>query len=270
VLASLRPNQAPTPPPLLVVRAAPDRPSYPPGTAAQTIFTLTNQSGADLYVFQARVRPEWLPPNQWIPTSITKLLSPSASLPVRLIVPIPAEVELGEKELVFGIQGQWVGPKSASPSTEVTWMSPMIIRVQRPRTGVKVLLSHSVSEMSWVSRLETTLEDNGVATEVAPATAHAAPAHSVETADILVAVITDPARLEAALQEISHAKNASKQLVLLRDRSLAAVVPAAFAGLPWVDVDFSLGKATILMYPFGALNKAIEQPGLSLGSGTEK
>ncbi len=270
MLASLRPNQAPTSPPLLVVRAAPDRPSYPPGTAAQTIFTLTNQSGADLYVFQARVRPEWLPPNQWIPTSITKLLSPSASLPVRLIVPIPAEVELGEKELVFGIQGQWVGPKSASPSTEVTWMSPMIIRVQRPRTGVKVLLSHSVSEMSWVSRLETTLEDNGVATEVAPATAHAAPAHSVETADILVAVITDPSRLEAALQEISHAKNASKQLVLLRDRSLAAVVPAAFAGLPWVDVDFSLGKATILMYPFGALNKAIEQPRLSLGSGTEK
>lgn len=259
VLDALRPNQAPTPPPLLVVHPSADRPSYPPGTAAQTTFTVTNQSPADLYVFQAGVRPEWLPPNQWIPTSVRKLVSPGASLPVRLTVPIPAEIELGEKELLFGIQGQWVGPQSTSPSTEVMWMSPVIIRVQRPRTGIKVFLSHSVSDMSWVSRLETTLQDSGVATEVAPATADAAPRHSVEAADILVAVITDQARLEAALQEVSHAQKRGTQLVLLRDLSLAAVVPPALAALPWVDVDFSLGKATILMYLFSALNKSIEQ-----------
>ena len=41
-------------------------------------------------------------------------------------------------------------------------------------------------------------------------------------------------------------------------RSLAPLVPPALAALPWVDVDFSLGKATILMYLFNALNESIQ------------
>jgi hypothetical protein len=259
VFDALRPHQAPTPAPLLLVHLTTDRTSYPPGVAAQASFAVTNQTAADLYIFQAGVRPEWLSPSEWIPTTVRKLLAPGTSLTVRLIVSIPVEIELGEKELLFGVQGQWVGPQSTSPSSAIMWTNPLIIRIQRPRTGTKVFLSHSVVDISWVSRLETTLEDNGVATEVAPHTIDSAPRQSIEAADILVAVITDPHRLEAALQEISYAQGRRKQLVLLRNSGLATKVPAALAALPWVDVDFSLGKATILMYLFNALNKTIEE-----------
>ncbi len=259
VADALKPHQAPTPAPLLLVQLTTDHTSYPPGASAQTNFAITNQTAADLYVFQAGVRPEWLSPTEWIPTTVRKLLAPGTSMSVRFTVPIPAELELGEKELLFGVQGQWVGPQSTSPSGAIMWTNPLIIRIQRPRSGTKVFLSHSVFDMSWVSRLEATLEDNGVATEVAPATTDSAPRPSIEAADILVAVITDQVRLAAALTEISYAQSRRKQLVLLRDRALAAMVPVAFATLPWIDVDFSLGKATILMYLFNALNNSIEQ-----------
>jgi TIR domain len=259
VLEALRPHQAPTPSPLLFVQLSTDRTSYPPGAAAQTSFVLTNHSATDLYVFQAGVRPEWLSPTEWIPTTVRKLLTPGDTMPIRLTLPIPADIELGEKELLFGVQGQWVGPQSTSPSTSIMWTNPLIIRVQRPRTGTKVFLSHSVFDMSWVSRLETTLEDNGVATEVAPTTTDSAPRQAIDAAEILVAVITDAVRLPAALQEIAYAQSRRKQLVLLRNRTLATLVPAELAALPWVDVDFSLGKATILMYLFNALQQSIEQ-----------
>ncbi len=258
VLDSLKPQAAPTPAPLLVVHPSPDRPSYPPGSAAQITFTVTNQGSADLYIFQAGVRPEWFPSNQWIPTGVRKLVAPASSLALRITVALPAELELGERELSFGVQGQWVGPQSTSPASEIMWASPMIIRIQRPPTGIRVFVSHSVFDMSWVARLEATLEDNGVSTQIAPTAGDAAPHQAVDTADIVVAVITDAGRMSAAMEEISYAKARGKQLVLLRDRSLGGVAPPTPSDLPWVDVDFSLGKATILMYLFGALNKSIE------------
>lgn len=259
VADALKPNLAPTPAHLLVVQLNTDRSSYPPGTVAQATFSLTNQSVADLYVFQAGVRPEWLPSGAWIPTTLRKLLPAGASLPIRLTVPIPAEIDLGEKEVLFGVQGQWVGPQSPSPAISMMWTNPLIVRVQRPRTGTKVFLSHSVLDMSWVSRLETTLEDSGVATEVAPTSKQTALQRSIDAADILVAVITDPTRLPAALQEIAYAQSRGKQLVLLRNRALVHLVPADFPSLPWVDVDFSLGKASVLLYLFQALNESIAQ-----------
>src|SRR5713226_5465645 len=78
VQGGLRPSQMPTPPPLLLVQPAVDRPTYAPGMAAQTTFTIINQSPSDLYLFQAGVRPEWLPVNQWLPTSVRKLIGSGA------------------------------------------------------------------------------------------------------------------------------------------------------------------------------------------------
>jgi hypothetical protein len=259
VLEGLRPNQTSSPPALLTVQTASDRSTYPPGAAAQVTFTVGNQSPIDLYVFQAGVRPEWVPPDQWIPTSVRKLVPARGSLSIRLTVPIPTEVEVGEKELQFGLQGQWVGPQSASPSSEVMWANPVIIRVQRPPSGIKVYLSHSVHDMSWVAKLEASLTDNGVATQVAANSEQGGAPHLVDAADILVAVVTEPVSLDAALNEAVHAKKRNKQVVLLRDQSLAHLMQPAVPGLQWIDLDFSLGKATILMYLFNELQRSIEQ-----------
>jgi hypothetical protein len=257
VLNALKVRQAPTPAPLVLVQLTTDRDRYLPGATAQASFTVTNNSAADLYVFQAGVRPEWVAQNQWIPTTIRKLLGPSASTVVRLSLPIPSDLTLGEKDLFFGVQGQWVGPQSTSPSSEVMWTNPMLIRVQRPWTGIKVFLAHSVFDMSLVSQLETTLDDNGVATATARANLEGPATQAIDGADFLIAVITHPSRLEAVLAEIAHARSRRKELILLRDLSLASIVPSAFAGLPWVDLNFSLGPASILTFLFSKLNESI-------------
>jgi hypothetical protein len=257
VLDGLKVRQAPTPAPLVQVQLTTDRDRYLPGATAQASFTVTNNSAADLYVFQAGVRPEWLPPNQWIPTIVRKLLAPSASTVVRLTLPIPPDLTLGEKDLFIGIQGQWVGPQSTSPSSEVMWTNPMIIRVQRSSSGIKVFLAHSVFDMSLVSQLESTLDDNGVVAATARANPDGLATQAIDGADFFIALITHPLRLEAVLAEIAHARSRRKELILLRDLSLASIIPPAFAGLPWVDLNFSLGPAAIIPFLFSKLNESI-------------
>lgn len=118
-----------------------------------------------------------------------------------------------------------------------------------------MFLSHSVYDMSLISQLESTLEDNGVSAQVSddrsPAT------QAIDSADFLVAVITHGSRLEAALTEIAHARDRKKELILLRDHSLRPLIAEAFARLPWVDLNFSLGAPAILGVLFSKLNDVI-------------
>ena len=249
--------QAPTPNPLVFVQLATDRERYLPGTTAQTTFTLTNQSSADLYIFPAGIRPEWLPPSEWIPTTIRKLLGAGATTVIRIGLPVPPATTLGEKDLFFGIQGQWVGPQATSPSTEVMWTNPMILNVQRSLIGATVFLAHSVLDVSLVSQLESTLDDNGVSTTVGDANLVGPQRSAIDAADFFVAIITHPWRLAAVADEIRHAQSRGKDLILLRDAALAVMTPTHLAGLPWVDLNFATDTASILFSLFSKLNDSI-------------
>jgi hypothetical protein len=254
VAETLRTHHAPTPAPLVAVNLVPDKDRYLPGDVAQLRFGLTNYSSIDLYVFQAGVRPEWLEATQWIPSLQRKLVRPGETLPVRLSLPIPPELALGEKDLFFGVQGQWVGPESRSPANEIMWTTPLLLRVQRNWTGATVFLAHSVHDVSLVSQLESTLDDNGIRTLVAESSA-ALPTQ-VAMADFLVAVLTDSgARLALAAEEIVQGVALGKTPILLRDTSLAALVPPTVAHLPWINVDFSQGAASIVTRLFAELNE---------------
>src|SRR5689334_5370451 len=90
VLDSLRaPANSPAPPPLVTIRMNTDQERYMPGMTVQATFTLSNNSPADLYVFQAGARPEWIARSDWISTTIRKLLGAGSSMTVRLNVVIP-------------------------------------------------------------------------------------------------------------------------------------------------------------------------------------
>jgi hypothetical protein len=254
VAETMRAHHAPTPAPMVLVNLTTDRERYLPGEIAQLRFALTNQSSTDLYVFQAGVRPEWLEPGQWVPSLQRKLLSPGDTLPVRLSLPLPPALPLGEKELLFGVQGQWVGPDSRSPSNEIMWTSPLLLRLQRNWTGATVFLAHSVRDISLVSKLESTLDDNGIRTVVADTSSTLQ--SQVAQANFVVAVLTDSgSRLAFAAEEIVQAIAQGKTLILLRDRSLAALTPLTVADLPWIDVDFSQGAASIVTRLFAELNE---------------
>jgi len=253
VAESLRSQRAPIPTPLVGVQMECDRDRYLPGEAAQVSFVITNSSVADLYVFQAGVRPEWLEPDQWIPTGVRKLVGSGDSLTVRLLLPIPSHIALGEKELLFGIQGQWVGPRTASPANEMMWTGALLLPVQRAPNGSSVFIAHSVADMALVARLERVLDDNGIATIIAGPDVNL---QALDRADFLVALITHSIRLQEALSEIARAAASRKELILLRDVTLAGVSPPELAGLGWTDLDFSRQDVSIVVTLIGALHDA--------------
>jgi hypothetical protein len=254
VAETLRAHQAPTPAPPVLVSMTTEKQRYLPGDVAQLRFVLTNQSSTDLYIFQAGVRPEWLAPGQWVPTLQRKLLSPGETLQIRVTLPIPPALQLGEKDIFCGVQGQWVGPDSRSQANEIMWTNPFLLRVQRSWAGTTIFLAHSVQDMSLVSQLESTLDDNGIRTLVAD---NSATLNSqIAQANFIVAVLTDNGpRLSLAAEEIIQAVAQGKTPILLRERSLAAVIPPTVAGLSWIDVDFSLGAASLLTSLFAELNE---------------
>lgn len=256
VAEALRSLRAPAPVSLVAVQLQPDRARYLPGEVAQLTFVVTNNSGVDLYVFQVGVRPEWLDASEWIPTVLRKLLGAGDSLTVRFTVPVPSHLDLGEKELFVGIQGQWVGPQSASPSNEMMWTHALIICVQRPLSGASVFIAHSVSDMSLVSQLESTLDDNGIRSVPAGPDV---PVQAMDQADFVVGILTSPLRLDAVLEEIARASSQGKEMLLLRDEALSQLVPAEYAKLGWTDVDFSRRGASVVVNLVAALNDTLSR-----------
>ncbi len=248
---------SPAPTSLLSVQLATDHDRYLPGATVQATFSVTNHTSADLYVFQAGARPDWIGQNDWIATTIRKLLGPGAAMTVRLSLAIPPDTTLGEKDLFFGIQGQWVGPQSSSPSGELMWTNPMVLRVQRPRAGLNVVISHSVFQMSLVAQLDSTLDDNGISTVSNDGVSGIVPTADIDRAEFLVAIITDPSRMAAVLHHIHYARTRKKDLILLVDSGLRPLVPPELADLNWIPINFATDTASVLTTLFTALNDSI-------------
>lgn len=258
VLDSLRaPANSPAPVSLVSIQMKTDRERYLPGATVQASFMLTNNSSADLYVFQAGARPEWISRTDWISTTVRRLLGAGTSMQIRLNLSIPDQTALGEKELIFGIQGQWVGPFTNSPSTELMWSNPMLLKIQRPPIGVKVFVTHAVFDPSVIAQLATTLDDNGVETAIGDWNAATIQTAEIEHADFLIAVLADPRRMQSVLADITYAQSRGKDLILLRDVSLAAMVPTELTSLGWIDLNYVLGAGAVMANVFNALNDLI-------------
>jgi hypothetical protein len=256
VAETLRSHQVAAPSSPIMVELRTDQDRYLPADSAYANFTVSNRTAADLYLFQAGVRPEWLPPTEWIPTIVRRLLGAGESMVVRLTIPVPPDVPLGEKDLYFGLQGQWVGPQSASPSNEMMWTSPLPLRIQRPRVGARVFLAHSVLDLSLVRQLAMTLDDNGIEA-VLSEEGEAATFQSIRGTDFLVAVITHPHRIATAAAEIGMARKNTKDMLLLRDVELASFMPKPLSELAWTDVNFSLGATGVMRQLFSEVTHTV-------------
>ena len=162
-----------------------------------------------------------------------------------ITVPIPNDLPLGEKDLLFGIQGQWVGPQTGSPSNELMWVSGLVLRVQQPQTSAKVLIAHSVTDLSLVRQFARTLEDSGVSALV-PDTEPEVDILLANGADFVVAVVNRPEGLGLLAKAIERGQRVAPEMILLRDVRISTLMPAALAALPWADVDFGAGAAAVM------------------------
>jgi hypothetical protein len=251
VADGLRSHQVTTPVSQVLVDLNSDHPRYLPGQTASLTFTVTNRAPVDFYLFQCGVRPEWFPDDQWIPSAQRRLVGSGASLAVRFTVPIPQDEPLGDKHVFFGVQGQWVGPQAAAPSNEIMWAGPLPLQVQHPLNGDTIFLSHSVTDLSVISKLESTLDDYGIAT-IATADGGDTDAQ-IAAATYFVAVVTSLTSVPAVTRHITAALTHGKHPILLRDQSLAYAI--ALPDLTWIDVPFTLGGAAAIPPVFEALKE---------------
>jgi len=142
---------------------------YLPGDAATIGFNLVNQSPSDLYVVKAGVQPEWQQMHlgtgrsEWVAQEGSFLLHPGDRRAFRLRIEVPNDIALGEYDLKFGIEGQFLSAPvpQYGPSSPPAWTDPIIFRVQYPLTHT-VFFSHSTSNISLVRQLDSSLENFGV------------------------------------------------------------------------------------------------------------
>jgi hypothetical protein len=264
VADSIRSQQGSSPSSMWTVSMEAGRDRFLPGDSAVLAFTVTNQSPADLYIFQAGVQPEWLS-DQWVFAGQRKLLRPTESLIIRLTLAIPNDLPLGEKDLLFGIQGQWVGPQQPLLTNGgMMWAGPIVLKVQRPPTGKRVFLSHSVADMSLVNQLANTLDNYGIQPIVAESVATPGAvlvekfAFLIQQADVIIALLTHNAiRSPWVLSEIEYAVQIGKPRILLRDTSLRGL-GTTIDHLEWTEIDLSSGIDIVTSRVFSAL-QAIPQ-----------
>ncbi|MCK4402325.1 MAG: toll/interleukin-1 receptor domain-containing protein [Dehalococcoidia bacterium] len=135
-----------------------------PGEIAQVSFELRNNSPADLYVYRTGVQPEWLyQENTWYPQELRILVAPGERKKISVSFPIPA-LALGEYEMVFGLEGQFLPPNLRFVPTvnSPLWTTPATIEIKYP-VSCQVFISHSVQNLSLVRQLQEYLDNFGVA-----------------------------------------------------------------------------------------------------------
>ena len=138
---------------------------YLPNETATVNFSLVNRSSGDLYVLRAGIQPEWLQTelgmgqSEWLAQPGTFLLGPGERRPFRFNIKVPEGTALGEYDLRFGIEGQFMSPFSVTPSnlhalSVLPRMDrPVVFRVQYPLTHT-AFVSHSTENLSLVRQLD--------------------------------------------------------------------------------------------------------------------
>lgn len=146
---------------------------YLPGETAIIRFNLINQSSSDLYVARTGIQPEWLQghlgrgQSEWLVQEGTFLLRPNERRAFRFAIEVPDDLLLGEYDLRFGVEGQFLSPLVTVSSYQhgssyyPEWTEPIVFRVQYPVTHT-VFVSHSTKNMSLLRQLDRSLENYGI------------------------------------------------------------------------------------------------------------
>lgn len=141
---------------------------YLPGEVVKLTYTVKNTSGVDLYVYRTGIQPEWLQ-SEWHAQEGRFLLRPGENRTLPINIPIPSDLALGEYEMRWGLEAQFVGPGAGVTNTNIQtqWTEPFVLEVKRALTGYKVFISHSTSDMYLVRQLEDSLDNEGIASVIA-------------------------------------------------------------------------------------------------------
>lgn len=211
-----------------------DKVRYQLGDRVSISYQLRNLSPIDLYVYRAGIELEWMrEENTWYVHGKRFLLHPQETKWLHGEFNIPPNLPLGEYDLCFGIEGQFL-PTSTTQVTmnQIHWSMPGVLEVKRPLVGVKVFISHSTRNMSVVRSLEDYLDNQGITPVIAediisPGAYLPEKFQSqIKECDIFLALFThEAARSKWVIYETNYALSLDKPRILLKEESVNIETP---------------------------------------------
>lgn len=203
---------------------------FMPGNTVRVNFHFKNNAERDLYVLNLGLRPEWMiSENKWITQPVKELLKPGQMKFISLTFDIPLNCSLGEYDLYFGVEGQYLPVQSYEDTMLTTqWSDPIVLHVKRPRTGVTVFLSHSMQDQYLVRELAKKLDENGVNVLMPEEQIQSgeniqnAITRMINSSNVFLALITESAASSSYVrQEIEYAVSINKPRILLKENSVS-------------------------------------------------
>lgn len=207
-----------------------DKDRYQPGDHVNVLYHLRNKSSLDLYVYRAGIELEWMrEEDTWYVHGNRFLLHPQEGKQLRGEFNVPLDLPLGEYDLRFGIEGQFLSPSSAGQTTisQITWAVPITIEVKLPPTGIKIFISHSTKNMSLVKSLSNYLDTQGMTPIIAEDISSPGVylpekfQEKIRESDIFLALLTyEATRSRWVLHETNYAISINKPRILLKEESV--------------------------------------------------
>jgi len=216
-----------------VVDITPAEPRCLPGKSVLMKFRFENKSDRDLYLYRVGVSTEWMTSDKWLAQNVRELIKPGQSLLFSFIVPVPPDTTLGEYELRFGIEGQYLPlSKYSGQSMQIEWAEPIIFHVKHPRSGIKVFISHSTKDLHLVREIEERLDNYGIE----PIIAEDIPQPGAELEEKFKALIRESTiflafltqsgvNSEWVIKETNYALSLDKPRILLKEKSVHIETP---------------------------------------------
>jgi hypothetical protein len=220
---------------------------YLPGETATIRFNLINQSPSDLYVARTGIQPEWLQghlgrgQSEWSVQEGTFLLRPNEKRAFRFAIEVPDDLLLGEYDLRFGVEGQFLSPLATvssyqhSSSYYPEWTEPIVFRVQYPLTHT-AFVSHSTKNMSLVRQLDHSLENYGIHCIIAEdikepgRDLHEKFYHYIDASSFFLGLLTHEAVMsQIVIDEVNYALAIKKPGIYLVEHGADIQLPAEWA-----------------------------------------
>ena len=211
-----------------VVNIVPAEPRCLPEKSISMKINFENRSDRDLYLYRVGISSEWMDSDKWLAQDVKDLIKSGRSRLFSFVLPVPSSTALGEYELRFGIEGQYLPVRGGSDQhMQTQWSEPIIFHVKHPPTGIKVFVSHSTQDMHLVRELEKRLDNYGIE----PIIAEDRPQPGIELnkkfeamimeSTIFLALLTESSvRSEWVIKETNYALKIGKPRILLKKESV--------------------------------------------------
>ena len=226
-------------------------------------FDLRNNASLDFYIYRVGIQPEWLR-YRWHAREERFLLHPGETKRLSLSFPIPKDTTLGEYDLRFGVEGQFLSPGISFTSNVATtqWSDPLVLAIKRPRSGYRIFISHSTQDLYLVRQLQNYLDNQGIEAAVAEDSTEPGVRltekieRKIDECQLFLALLTaNGLRSKWVVYETNYALKTKKQIIPLREDSVKLNLD-----VEWIEFSRTENIDSIAQKVIGAVNSILQGP----------